>query len=106
MIKTTIVFDYGTEEFTVTLYDQHLDPNALLVQHRGTYNHASKELTNLSYNRIEVRHEGRPDELTLDNDGPFDEDLEDELDALAEMADRGQLSQAEIDEWVYGRGLI
>lgn len=95
MIKTTIVFDYGTEEFAVTVYDQHLDPAALLVRHRGTYANANGDFMSLSTHRIEVRHEGQPDDLELSAD------VDDELD---EMVNRDRLTQAELDEWVYGTG--
>lgn len=105
MIKTTIVFDYGTEEFAVTVYDQHLDPAALLVRHRGTYANANGDFMSLSTHRIEVRHEGQPDDLELDDIIDVD-DADETFETLAQLADRGELTQAEIDEWVYGRGCI
>lgn len=104
MIKTTIVFDYGTEEFAVTLYDQHVDPAGFTIEHRGTLNSAPKDWLFLSTHRYELRHSGQLD--LFDPDFPDEDDIvedavEEELDDLEDALGR-QLTEAELDEWVYG----
>lgn len=88
MITTTVAFDYGTEEFIVRIHGEHVDPETIEVEHRGTFstrNASTGPWLHLSTQRMEIRHEGiDEDELEEIEEALLDAELAEDLEEFNE----------------------